>query len=403
VRGRHPAPLPSSPRQIKKRNVRQQPCATPRRGNLFTPSAATASSGAAYASLQRVPAKVPDNFDARRKFWKAGAVGVALGPPDPHSLSDNWRSRMLAPRHPSPQRGRFLSQVLIAWAATLFFLWAPHTPALAQGQIFLAVTEVDAQGKQSYWWQNPQDPQWTQSDHELRQLLTTVGLSALDPTTLTDPPRVSSVVYGKPHLSTTNAINLASLFGAQHLLTGTVRLEEAHLPAMHRPYKATLHMDMHFFATNSTIEVMSIALEVESFGLTPAEALLSARAQGRQRLAPFFRRSLTLADSDGGVAWHEPVLVFTGLERGRPLVEIKRQLKTLPGIDDVMEAWAAEGVIAVEINPGQVDAPEFVFGATDALLRMTFADIQVYEVNRDATRIEVAVTHRAQELSRPLP
>ena len=72
--------------------------------------------------------------------------------------------------------------------------------------------------KTRYWWSNPTEPQWTQTDRSLMEALGTAGVSTLQPA---GDVRISRI-YRTPNLSTDNATALASLMEARKAVLGRV-------------------------------------------------------------------------------------------------------------------------------------------------------------------------------------
>src|SRR5688572_26665273 len=118
-----------------------------------------------------------------------------------------------------------LPRALSLLCFTLLVSGLPATAFAGGATLLLAVTEVAEDGEATFWWTSSKDPAWTETDRALRGLLAVRGLPDVDPATQPEAPVISQVVYGHAHLSATNAINLASLFGASRVLTGSVRYE----------------------------------------------------------------------------------------------------------------------------------------------------------------------------------
>lgn len=280
---------------------------------------------------------------------------------------------------------------------SLALLVAPSL-TLAQSGILLAVTEVDAaRGEATYWWTEPAQPRWTRSDQAMRGMFEALQLSVLDPALVPAASELSKRVYDRPHLSHTNAVQLAGLLGASRVLVGTVELVPGEALALLGETSVTARFDLHLLSTQSTIELLAFQLEQTAFDGDPEVARQRALDGGLERMRTMLERAGGLAETQIGVQTEEPVLVITGLRRGKPLVAIKRQLKSRGDIQDAMELWAAEGVIAVEINPGEIDSPERVSSAVEELLMFPFEGFRVQLIRREAGRFEIAVVPRGGE------
>lgn len=299
------------------------------------------------------------------------------------------------PSRPGPRCSRPQTRHLLALALVVIFagaLW-PRT-ARAGGGILLAITEVDSDGSEVWWWETPEEPAWSHTDQALRTLLSELDLAVIDPAALPDAPSVSRVVYGTPHLSPNNALNLGSLFGASRVITGEVRFEALPPSPVFGETGVRAHVDLHVFSTTTTIELLPIQLTEEAWGDDVQSARADALVQGVERMRLLFEHTSSLNEAQVGIQTDEPVLVITGLTRAAPLVEMKKLLKSRSDVQDAVELWAAEGVIAVEVNPGTQDPPELVSRAVDELLGHSFDSFLVQEISRTGNRIEVNVTRK---------
>src|SRR5690606_94621 len=130
--------------------------------------------------------------------------------------------------------------------------------ASASGGILLAVTETAPDGTQSYWWTSPESPAWSAFDDSLRTTLNELGLAVIDPQTMANPPKVSRVVYGDAPLSTTNALNLGSLFGASRVISGEVQVEDTAPSPVFGEAGARVTVSLHIYSTSTSIELLPI-------------------------------------------------------------------------------------------------------------------------------------------------
>jgi len=267
--------------------------------------------------------------------------------------------------------------------------------AAAQG-VLLSVTHLDGD-QEHYWWAEPNTPRWTESDEALKTILSDIGVPVVDPSTMPDPPQISRLVYGHGRLSTTNAINLAVLFGAKRLITGVTVVEPVGPSPIFGYPGFKVSLDLHVFTTNTTVELLPVAIEEVAFAEDANEARRRATERAFARARLMLAHLPALQEAEVGVPSAEPVLVVTGLEDAAPLVELKRQLKTFEGVTDVMEVWAAEGVVAVEINPGALDDPTLILNAIDHLLRQDLPGFSLQEVSRDAQCVEVIALPKLQK------
>ena len=276
-------------------------------------------------------------------------------------------------------------------------LLLPQWAQAKEGKLITLITEREADAPASFWWTSATEPSWTMTDLALHSALQSRGLSILNPAELPSPPTISQVVYGHAELNSSAAINLASIFGTPKLLVGEIAYDTLPKLALTGESGVQVKVALSLLSTNSSVELLRIELESLAYHSSPEQARAEALDDALNRIAETLTQAGQLQEHQHGVELNEPTIVLTGLRDALPLVAIKRALKENPEVDDVFELWAAEGVIAIELNPGVDDAPELIVRLTDSLLRTPFDDFLLQEVKRESKRIEIAVAPKPIE------
>jgi len=279
------------------------------------------------------------------------------------------------------------STATLAAAAAAFAVTAVlSVPATAQsagsgGKMLLLVRETVARPGEGgsttrYWWQNPSDPQWTETDRILKSKLQDVPGRIVEPMGET---RISEI-YRRPELSIDNAASFASLLGARRIIVGNVRYEYSNAGDL--PGLRAVHVD----ATLQLVDAASARPEVlQSFetsrSIFAADDLEEIGERAREsvagRAAELLGRVLTAASSRVGVESSEPVLAFHDLERGAALDRIRTFVGQLEEVDQFRIRWASEGLVAFAVNPGAEDSEQVLEYVTKALAEHQFDQMRL--------------------------
>ena len=274
------------------------------------------------------------------------------------------------------------------------------------GDLLLLVTETferpdDGEDRVRYWWSNPEDPQWTETDAALERALRETDAAAMTPP---NDVRISRI-YRTPDLSLDNAASLASLLGARRIVLGEVSYE---------PTTTSLLPDHVGLKVKGTLQVVDVTssepsvirtLEIERsvFGRARTKEASGEQAhplaeRARQRFSTvvggLLDRTVVAASGEIGVASEEPLLSFRDLRRGRALELVREFLGGLDTVEATRVRWASEGRIAVEINPDKRDELDSVRYAARTLVNHKFERMRVRrakEAEKSRSRIAFAV------------
>ena len=211
--------------------------------------------------------------------------------------------------------------------------------------VLLTISESE-NGQTVGWWPNQPGADRAWVDGFTRQ-----GADVLNPADMRDMPRLSPIVYGQKPLSDTNARTMASLFGVQNVLNGNVtwtcaahETSQSALDAVRCEGTANL---MLLFGRNESFEMKFSA---SAYGDTFETAKSAVRVRLTADVAlPVMVK--TVVSGDIPKLLDKPVILFEALPDADTLVAIRKQLKRVPGVNDVAERWVSDGILAMEINP----------------------------------------------------
>lgn len=225
-----------------------------------------------------------------------------------------------------------------------------------------------------FWWSNSPTFTATTTDLTLLSALRAAHIPVIDPATFPNPPQLSQRVFGRPDLSDANAQNLASLFGASFVLRGDATCDPLP-PSVYLREQAGAHasLSVRLMSTRTEQALLSLRLDAAAFAPDTPSACTQALAVIASRLQENLQHATSLQDAQAPI-WDgdEPLIILSGLNHAAPLVQLKKHLRTNPEVKDIFERWAAEGHIALDINPGLPDSPESVRALVDSLLTASF-------------------------------
>ncbi len=234
-------------------------------------------------------------------------------------------------------------------------LLALSSPAFAQdADVAVLVTEVvhpDGDDEQiRFWWSDADQPQWTDSDNAVFRGLDRVGVRPLQ------PERVDiSRIYRRPGLSAENAAQLGRLLGVDQVLVGTLEYRPVGPVAPLGLMGVEAHAEVTLVPAGNSEAVALDKFEVtrQVFGDGADELLDEARADAGEALGEMMGQSFRRATGQVGLDTEETLLAFRDVEHSAYLNKIRERLEELEEVDRVVKRWAAEGVIAVEVQPGE--------------------------------------------------
>ncbi|MBQ9396342.1 MAG: hypothetical protein IJU23_12640 [Proteobacteria bacterium] len=207
--------------------------------------------------------------------------------------------------------------------------------------ILMTIAETE-NGQTDAWWPNQPgfDKQW-------QDIFERQGISLVHPEEIHNYPRLSPTIYGQKPLSDNNAATLASLFGASGVINGQVTWK-CHAIDKHQRCSADIRLK-YIYGPNGQISLDRTLTAV-------APTAQDAKKYVMTRLAadvamPVIAHAQAAKNTDIPRIIDKPVIIFDPLPDADTLVALRKQLKRVPGIEDVAERWAADGMLAIEINP----------------------------------------------------
>lgn len=256
---------------------------------------------------------------------------------------------------------------IVALAVMTLALGAFVAEAQAAGgqAVLTLVTEhveqdADTGSATRYWWSNPTEPAWTQTDTALRKAFDDAGVRTLRPA---DDVRISSI-YRRPDLSVDNAAALASIVGANRVLTGRITLDRSLASPLWGVEAVGVRADLKLLDTSGSEAAILREFEFERElyrGQGRIPLVDKARRAVADTTAALLNRTLVASSGPiGPVDSGEPGLALHGLKRAAVLEMLRNRLVEAEFVDAVGIAWATDGVIVLEINPDSRDGDALV-------------------------------------------
>lgn len=256
---------------------------------------------------------------------------------------------------PHARNARFLS-ILLALAAMSL---VPLTVSAEEILILVTERSVSSSGDEqvSFWWSTTDAPAWTKTDAALQQSLVGQGAQVASSVDLSG----LSTIYRRPEPTDANALAMASVFGVNKVLVGTVTYRPtALMPVGLRGIHAVA--DLRLFDRSAGVQrtLSRIELDRRSWAMDDAEATRHVRRELSTAVARTVAGSLEQRSGPVGVASDELLIGIEGDKTRIAIDAVRAKLATLAGVDETRIRWASEGLIVLEVNPGGVDAAESV-------------------------------------------
>ncbi|MFU8802320.1 MAG: hypothetical protein ACNA8W_00785 [Bradymonadaceae bacterium] len=233
--------------------------------------------------------------------------------------------------------------------------------ASSQGTLLL-ITEVvdrgaDEEPQIAYWWYAPGEPAWTPTDQGVLQELKTRGVTHA----VVGKTNISRI-YRRPNLSLDNAATLGGLIGATEVIVGQVRYQvEPRLAQLGlHTVRAEVVVDLVSAQGSGARSLKRFTIERQVFAVNQDNALIEARKQTSRALGVLLASTLSKSAGPVGAKSEERLIGIRNAENSRILDQVMAFLIELDAVDAVQERWAAEGIIALEINPGRVDGDDVI-------------------------------------------
>ncbi len=162
----------------------------------------------------------------------------------------------------------------------------------------------------------------------------------------TSPQGAVSSIFRRPDITLNNALSLAGLYGASHILIGDVAREGSEEQAWLGLPRAEIVFRGYLIEVSSGAVVDE--LEVRRVSHDPEGADLASRATAVQ--AQRAAEAAVLSPAEVGLFSSDPVVIVRSRPGAGPFIAVRGALRDAhPGVVDVAEAWATEGNVALSL------------------------------------------------------
>jgi hypothetical protein len=251
-------------------------------------------------------------------------------------------------------------------------------------------TGADAQ----FWWATDASSPAGPFDERLFEVAGPTWISPSD----TMPAEAFSSIFRRADITLNNALSLARLYGAGHVVIGDVAREGAN----EQPWLGLPRSEIVFRGVVVDVRSGSVVHELE---IRRVSYSAEGSAQASRAVADQVRRAaeaLVHSPGDVGVADEAEVVVVRSHESAAPFIAVRGALRDVhPGVVDVGEAWATEGQIALRLVLDEGVAFDDVARSIERLAGLTVGDTVVGQVRTTDRGIEIEALPVAPELEAP--
>ncbi len=238
--------------------------------------------------------------------------------------------------------------------SAVMLLGLPSTAKASEpGDVVVMVTEVVEAGivgdqqQVAFWWRGDASPQWTESDRVVLDALQEAGVGAVRPTQVN-----ISRIYRRPGLSTTNAAQLGSLLNGRRVLVGEIQYRPLPpvAPLGLRGVEVRAEVELVPAGDTEGVSLNRFSLRRQVYGDDLHDLLDDARYEAGTALGEVMGHSLQRVRGEVGRIDNEGLVAIRNVERAENLELLKRRLVEIDGVDRIVERWASDGVIALELE-----------------------------------------------------
>lgn len=221
------------------------------------------------------------------------------------------------------------------------------------GDVVVLLTEIVHQGvvddgeHVQFWWGGGDRPQWTDSDEAVLDALRDAEIEPAMP----DKINVSRI-YRRPDLSTQNAAQFGGLVGVDRVLVGTVEYRPVGpiAPLGHEGVEAHAEVTLVPAGSSDAVALDQFVVTRQLFDESSEASLQTAREVTGRALGEVMGQSLRRASGHVGIDGREELIALRDVQRAAHLEAVRNRLVELDEIDDVVERWASEGIIALAVE-----------------------------------------------------
>lgn len=206
--------------------------------------------------------------------------------------------------------------------------------------VLLTISETENNETVAWWPNQPGIDKVLQDTFEMQ------GVSLVHPNEMQNAPRLSPTVYGMKKLSNDNARTMASLFGASCVLNGNIEWN---------CYSAVDKVECEVKSTLTLLYGKTRQIDLSQTIKSAAQNVDMAKKFAMTQIVtntvlPIISHTRVSDDTIPSLL-NKPVIIFDPVPDADTLVALRKQLKRVPGVEDVAERWVSNGVLAIEINP----------------------------------------------------
>lgn len=231
------------------------------------------------------------------------------------------------------------------------------SPAVAEAQpeadVLVLLTEIvdaDVTGEEEirFWWRGTDEPRWTTTDRAVFDGLRAGGVEPVEPREVD-----ISRIYRRPDLSGENAAQIGGLMDAPRVLVGTVeyRRIDPVVPLRYGGIEVRAEVELLPGGDGDPVALDRFNVTRRFYEGQPEELLAEARQLAGKALGEVMGRTLQRARGEIGMTVDRDLLALRDLERADNLEAVRDRLAELEEVERVVERWAAEGVVALDVVP----------------------------------------------------
>lgn len=268
-------------------------------------------------------------------------------------------------------------------AVLLSFCLPAQAGAQERGGVVALMTEVveaGVTGEQpvvSFWWSQAGEPQWTASDLALNEALQARGVGLVRA-----GEQSISRIYRRPALTTANAAQLGALLGGERVLVGqvTYRPMGPVWPLGVEGLEASAELELVAAGSVEGVSLQRFVITRHYYGEDAGLLLETARQEVGRALGEVAGRGLRRAAGPVGTVGGEALLAVRNASKASHLERVRERLLELDEVHSVIERWASEGIIALEINPGELTSPDIIDYVVRVLEGHSFDNFSISKV-----------------------
>ena len=254
---------------------------------------------------------------------------------------------------------------------------------------------VDNTGEATaYWWETAAGTPAGAFDE---RLFDSAGAEWIAPSETTPSGSISSI-FRRPDITLNNALSMARLYGATHVLIGDIAFDGD----AEQPWLGLERWEVVFRGVVVEVRSGSVVdeLEIRRVSFEPEGGVEASRSVADQ--ARRATEALVQSPSEVGLSGIEPVVVIRSYDGAGAFIAVRGALRDVhPGVVDVAEVWATEGQIALSLVLDEGVTFDDVSRSVDALSGVVVEGTLVERVTRTDLGVEIVAGPALAELESP--